>query len=49
MVLTSDFIRVYDNVLDADVCDALMHIFDITKTNTKDLMSKRDHPSLNII
>ena len=31
MVLTSDFIRVYDDVLDADVCDALMHIFDTNK------------------
>ena len=31
MVLTSDFIRVYDDVLDADVCDALIHIFDTNK------------------
>jgi len=31
MVLTSEFIRVYDDVLDADVCDALIHIFDTNK------------------
>ena len=31
MVLTSDFIRVYDDVLDADVCDTLIHIFDTNK------------------
>jgi|TARA_Y100000033_G_scaffold46507_1_gene51043 hypothetical protein len=28
MVLLNDLIRVYDNVLDADVCDSLIHIFD---------------------
>lgn len=44
MVLTSEFIRVYDDVLDADVCDALMHIFD-TNEDKHERVDEKKRPS----